>query len=167
MRRQARLSLRKVKAEVMEAQAHQDCPFEKIVQSVKVERRAGRNPLYNVALLFQNLPEVPQLGAGLECSPLAVPVEAPLLDLRFEANQTAAGIALTCEYKSDFFSAGTIAGLLDSFRAVLETLARSPQSKLAEFAWKMDCNGISRPIHRGVRHVYHRTTGRAVALLAR
>ena len=54
--------LRAVKTEVIDGQAHQDCPFEKIVESVNVERRPGGNPLYNVALLFQNCPKVPQLG---------------------------------------------------------------------------------------------------------
>jgi ABC-type multidrug transport system ATPase subunit len=131
-------ALRGVKAEVIEGQTHQECPFEKIVESVKVERRPGRNPLYNVALLFQNCPSVPQLGAGLESSPIAVHVDAPLLDLRFEANETVEGIALTCEYKSDLFDARTIEHLLASFGAVLELLAQSPRTKIMEFELKAE-----------------------------
>ena len=68
-------ALRAVKAELIESQTHQDCPFEKIVESVKVERRPGRNPLYNVALLHQDCPSVPQLS-GLESSAIPVQVEA-------------------------------------------------------------------------------------------
>jgi amino acid adenylation domain-containing protein/FkbH-like protein len=125
-------ALRAVKTEVIESQTHQDCPFEKIVESVKVERRPGRNPLYNVALLHQNCPSVPQLS-GLESSPIAVQVDAALLDLRFEANETATAIALTCEYKADLFHASTIEHLLASFRQVLETLAENPQTKMLDF----------------------------------
>ncbi|HEY3861976.1 MAG TPA: amino acid adenylation domain-containing protein [Verrucomicrobiae bacterium] len=126
-------ALRAVKEEVIESQAHQDCPFEKIVESAKVERRPGRNPLYNAALLFQNLPRTPDFGGGLASSPMDVCVEAALLDLRFEANESAAGIGLTCEYRADLFDATTIERLLASFRGILETLARSPQTQVAGF----------------------------------
>jgi len=128
--------LRAVKAEVIEGQTHQDCPFKNIVESLKIERRPGRNPLYNVALLWQNIPCVPHLGAGLECSPIDLPVDTALLDLRFEANETAWGIALTCEYKSHLFDAATIEHLLDSFRAVVEMLTNSPHTKLDNFELK-------------------------------
>jgi amino acid adenylation domain-containing protein/FkbH-like protein len=131
-------ALRAVKAEVIESQTHQDCPFERIVESVKVERRPGRNPLYNVALLHQNCPSLPQLGGGVESSPMAVHVGAALLDLRFEANETPAGIALTCEYKADLFHAETIEHLLASFRQVLETLAHSPQTQMTGFEVKAE-----------------------------
>jgi amino acid adenylation domain-containing protein/FkbH-like protein len=125
--------LRAVKEGVIEGQTHLDCPFEKIVESVTVDRRQGRNPLYNVALLFQNSPSVPQLGAGLETSPIDVQVESALLDLRFEANETAAGIALLCEYKAGLFNPTTIEQVLASFQVVLEWLAQSPQTQLKDF----------------------------------
>jgi amino acid adenylation domain-containing protein/FkbH-like protein len=131
-------ALRAVKAEVIESQAHQDCPFEKIVETAKVERRPGRNPLYNVALLHQNAPSVPRFGGGLESSPIAVHVNAALLDLRFEANETKGGIALTCEYKADLFQAITIERLMASFRQILEMLARSPQAKIPDFELKAE-----------------------------
>ncbi len=54
--------LRAVKGVVIEGQMHQDCPFQKLVESISVERRPGRNPLYNVALVFQNSAAMPQLG---------------------------------------------------------------------------------------------------------
>jgi amino acid adenylation domain-containing protein/FkbH-like protein len=129
-------ALRGVRTEVIESQTHQDCPFERIVESMKVERRPGRNPLYNVALLFQNNPTVPQLGGGLECSPIDVQVDAALLDLRFEANEIESGIALTCEYKSELLNENTIERLLASFCEVLEMLTQSPQTKLEDFELK-------------------------------
>jgi FkbH-like protein len=130
-------ALRAVKAEVIESQTHQDCPFERIVESVEVERRPGRNPLYNVALLHQNCPSVPQL-IGLESSPIAVQMDEALLDLRFEANESAGGIALTCEYKADLFHAKTIECLMASFRQVLEMLAQAPPTKILDFELKAE-----------------------------
>jgi amino acid adenylation domain-containing protein/FkbH-like protein len=117
---------------VIDAQAHQDCPFEKIVESLKVARRGSENPLYNVAFLFQNNPELPKLGNGLECAPLQVHIDTPLLDLRFEANETPSGLEILCEYKSELFRARTMELLLDSFRTTVEMLIRSPEVKLAD-----------------------------------
>jgi amino acid adenylation domain-containing protein/FkbH-like protein len=130
--------LRAVKAEVIESQTHQDCPFNKMVEAMAVERRPGRNPLYNVALLFQNIPNVPQLGPGMECNPIDVHVNDALLDLRFEANETASGLAITCEYKSHLFQSKTIENLLASFRMVLEVLTKSPETKSAAFEVKSE-----------------------------
>ncbi len=130
--------LRAVKAEVVESQAHQDCPFEKIVESVTVERRPGANPLYNVALLFQNLPGAPQLGAALQSSPIDVHVDGALLDLRFEANEAGAGLALMCEYKAGMFQTATIERLLASFRSLLEVLCKSPTTKIADMELKAE-----------------------------
>jgi amino acid adenylation domain-containing protein/FkbH-like protein len=135
-------AFRTVKAKVIDGQTHQDCPFESMVESVTVERRPGRNPLYNVALLFQNSPAMPKLGHGLESSAIPVHVDAALLDLRFEANETADGIALMCEYKAELFHPATIDELLASFRSVLETLTRSPGTKIADFEMTA---GLTRP----------------------
>ena len=134
--------LRAVKAEVIEGQMHQNFPFEKIVESATVQRHPGRNPLYNVALLFQNCPVVPQFGRDLESSPIAVHVDAALLDLRFEANEQAGGIALTCEYKADLFDAITIDNLLASFREVLQMLAESRQTKMIDFELQSELRRI-------------------------
>src|ERR1044071_3858057 len=48
--------LSSVKTTVLEAYAHQDCPFDKIVEAINPARGVHRNPLYNVALLLQNFP---------------------------------------------------------------------------------------------------------------
>ena len=106
--------LRAVKTEVIAGQAHQDCPFGKIVASLAVERTPNRNPVYNVALLFQNSPEAPRFGGGLECAPIDVHTNSALLDLRFEANETQNGMALSCEFNAGLFDAKTIEHLLRS-----------------------------------------------------
>src|SRR5688572_3032 len=45
-----------IRATVLEAYSHQDCPFDKIVEAINPARGVHRNPLYNVALLLQNFP---------------------------------------------------------------------------------------------------------------
>jgi amino acid adenylation domain-containing protein/FkbH-like protein len=124
--------LAKVRAVVLEAQGHQDCPFEKIVEAVNPERRLNQNPLYNVALLLQNFPEQLFKGEQLEVAPMRADVEAAQLDLRFEAEFNGQNLSLVCEYKTELFKPGTIEQLLASYRGVLEQLLKNPAAKLAE-----------------------------------
>ncbi|HWD93513.1 MAG TPA: amino acid adenylation domain-containing protein [Verrucomicrobiae bacterium] len=126
--------LARVRSTVLEAQGHQDCPFEKIVEAVNPERRLNQNPLYNVALLLQNFPEQLFADKSLEVTPMPVDVQAAQLDLRFEAEFSGQNLSLVCEYKTDLFNPGTIEQMLASYREVLETLLKNPGAKLEEFA---------------------------------
>jgi amino acid adenylation domain-containing protein/FkbH-like protein len=126
--------LAQVRKSVLEAQSHQDCPFEKIVESVNPGRRLNQNPLYNVALLLQHFPTELLHSDTLEVSRVPVSTEAALLDLRFEAEQTPQGLSLICEFRKDLFEPATIEELLRSFEHVVSTLVRSPQTRLDDFA---------------------------------
>jgi amino acid adenylation domain-containing protein/FkbH-like protein len=124
--------LRTVRASVIEGQMHQDCPFEKVVQSINVERRPNRNPLYNVALLFQNSPAAQFRNEVLSAVPVSVNVQAALLDLRFEVNENEGGLSLMCEFKADLFEGATINLLLEQFAAVVEILVQAPDKKVRD-----------------------------------
>jgi HAD superfamily phosphatase (TIGR01681 family) len=124
--------LQKVKATVLEAQSHQDCPFEKIVEAVNPERRSNQNPLYNVGLLVQNFPAQIFRTNSIESFPVPIDLEAALLDLRFEAEQTAQGSSLCCEYKTELFEGNIIEELLASVSRAIEGLALTPETKITE-----------------------------------
>jgi amino acid adenylation domain-containing protein/FkbH-like protein len=126
--------LGRIRTAVLEAQSHQDCPFEKIVEAVNPERRLNRNPLYNVALLLQNFPTEMFRSRTLQVSPLPIELHAALLDLRFEAEVTVRGLSLVCEYKTELFNAETITQLLSSCRQILEQLLQNPGARVSEFA---------------------------------
>lgn len=125
--------LGKVRTAVLEAQAHQDCPFEKIVEAVNPERRLNQNPLYNVALLLQNFPEQLFQDKNLTATQEPVDLEAAQLDLRFEAEFNGRNLALLCEYKTELYTASKIQQLLASYRSVMEMLLKNPGAKLSEF----------------------------------
>src|SRR5207244_2548889 len=50
--------LGQVNKTVLAGFAHQDCPFEKLIEALNPQRALNVNPLYNVALLMQNFPEM-------------------------------------------------------------------------------------------------------------
>lgn len=126
--------LAKVKAAVLEAQAHQDCPFEKMVEAVNPERRLNQNPLYNIALLLQNFPEQLFQDKNLSVTRAPVDLEAAQLDLRFEAELNGQNLEVLCEYKTALFDQSTIQQLLASYRSAVEMLLKNPGAKISEFS---------------------------------
>ncbi len=125
--------LAKVKASVLEAQDHQDCPFERIVEAVNPERHKNQNPLYNVALLLQNFPTEMFRNPDLQVTTIPVDLEAALLDLRFEAEWNNGQMELACEYKSDLFDDTTIQELLACYQQFLEIILFKPETRLSDF----------------------------------
>ena len=77
----------------MEAFAHQDCPFAKIVEAVNPERTSNDNPLFNVGLVMENFPEIELKGRHFEAEYLNFDPEVALLDLRFVAIEKHGGSA--------------------------------------------------------------------------
>jgi FkbH-like protein len=117
----------------MEAQNHQHCPFEKIVEAINPKRKLNQNPLYNVALLFQNFSLEFFTDGPLRATPFPAFLAAPLLDLRFEVEQSAEGLSLLCEYDAGLFERATVERLVTSFHQTLETLVHAPDRAFKEF----------------------------------
>jgi amino acid adenylation domain-containing protein/FkbH-like protein len=125
--------LSEAKRLVLESQAHSDCPFETIVEAVKPERREGQNPIYNVAFLLQNFPQIEFASGKVRGKFVSVETDTALLDLRFVADETPSGLSLTCEYRTNLFKQQTIERLLSSFSKILEALVQHPKQVLKDF----------------------------------
>ena len=122
-----------IRATVLEAYSHQDCPFDKIVEAINPARGVHRNPLYNVALLLQNFPTRTLRSETLSVEPVPIECNASLLDLRFIAEHNDAGMQIACEYDTALFDSSTIETLLDGFDKALHRLVESPESLVSEF----------------------------------
>lgn len=125
--------LTQVKTTILEAQAHQDCPFEKIVEAANPERKQNGNPLYNVAFLLQNYPRNLLGSEHLQASLVPLNACAALLDLRFIAEEIEGQMSLTCEYRQELFEGETMGALLAQIVGTLGTLANDPLRKLSDF----------------------------------
>jgi acyl carrier protein len=119
---------------VMDAFAHQDCPFAKIVEAISPERTRSDNPLFNVALVLQNFPVIEFSGRNFQVEFVNFDIRVALLDLRFVALETGAGLQLGCEYKSALFSEETIDALLHGYAEVLRACATNPASPVDDIA---------------------------------
>jgi FkbH-like protein len=118
---------------VLDAQSHQDCPFEKIVEAVNPERKLDQNPLYNVGFLLQNFPPAPFSAENLTATSWPVSLDSALLDLRFEAEETPEGFNLLCEFRTDLFEPTTIEELTASISDIAQSLVRESERTVANF----------------------------------
>jgi amino acid adenylation domain-containing protein/FkbH-like protein len=105
---------------VLDGFAHGQCPFEMIVEDMKVERAPGRNPIFNIGLLLQNFSEIAFRTESLEGKGIAFPRETALLDLRFVVSIRDKKVRIACEYKRELFDAETIDLLLEGYSSVLQ-----------------------------------------------
>jgi len=124
--------LHRERQSVMDAFAHQDCPFLKIVTAVGSSRVGQGNPIYNVAFLLQNFPEMKFRSESFTSDFLTVKTETALLDLRFIGTQRLDGLQLDCEFKTLIFERSTVEGLLNGFAGVLESIAADPALPVAK-----------------------------------
>ncbi len=124
---------------VMNAFAHQDCPFAKIVEAANPERSGSDNPLFNVALLYQSYPAIGVQGRHWSADDANFDAEIGLIDLRFIAFETKAGLQIDCEFRSAVFEIETVDKLLAAaYTDVLMQCATTPNIAVAEIALPED-----------------------------
>jgi amino acid adenylation domain-containing protein/non-ribosomal peptide synthase protein (TIGR01720 family) len=127
--------LRRERDVCLSAFAHQDLPFEKLVEEVQPSRDLSREPLFQVVFVMQNFP-VSELSLPNELiiSPLDMGVHTSKYDLTFHLRHRAHRVGGMIEYNTDLFRAETISRMLDHFRRLLEGITRDPDRRLSEFS---------------------------------
>jgi Condensation domain len=126
--------LSRVREVTLNAYAHQDLPFDKLVDVLNPVRNMARTPLFQVKLVLENT-QTPSLELfGLIIKPLQVEKKTTQLDLLLEVTEIEQGIILVFEYNTDLFSATTITRLLGNFETLLNQVLIQPTVKLNELA---------------------------------
>ncbi|MGW6739455.1 amino acid adenylation domain-containing protein [Streptomyces sp. NPDC055025] len=129
--------LRRVRESDLSAYAHQDVPFERLVDELNPARSAARNPLFQVMLALQNLPEARWDLEGLTVEAVP-PAQAPAarFDLSLSLNErrsdsgAPAGLGGGILYSADLFDERTVRRLAERLARVLEQAAADPQVRL-------------------------------------
>jgi len=122
--------LRRAREEVLGAHEHQDLPFERIVEELRPGRAAGRNPLFQVVLAFQNVP-MPALDLpGLKAEPRGTDAGTARFDLTLDLRQGPEGISGSIE--QGIFSGATAARLAAHFRSLLAAALHAPDAPAAD-----------------------------------
>jgi amino acid adenylation domain-containing protein/non-ribosomal peptide synthase protein (TIGR01720 family) len=126
--------LKRVREVTLGAYAHQDLPFEKLVEVFQPERDMSRNPLVQVALSFQNAPQPPIELTNLTITPVEFDAGTVRFDLEFHQWETADQLIGRLYYYQEIFEAGTIKRFLKYFSTLLSEGARYPDKPISELS---------------------------------
>ncbi|MBM2804326.1 MAG: non-ribosomal peptide synthetase, partial [Deltaproteobacteria bacterium] len=126
-----RATLRRVRDTCVDAFAHQDFPFEKLVEELQPQRDVARNPIFQVMFAFQNT-VVPSLElARLRSEPVEIDGGMTKFDLTFSLMDQEHGIAGHIEYSTDLFKRDRIERMARHFQTLLAGIAVAPDQSIA------------------------------------
>jgi len=117
--------LTRVRDETLEAIAHDDVPFESLVNALGIERDAGRNPLFQVAFSLE-APRAPA-PAGWDAGHLDVDTGCAKFDLYLELDERPDTIVGRLVYRRDLFEPATIARMAAHYERLLEAIVADPK----------------------------------------
>jgi amino acid adenylation domain-containing protein len=118
--------VRRVRESALGAYAHQDLPFEKLVEEIQPVRALSHPPVFQVMFIHQNA-AVPKLSLGeVAVSPVETGITAAKFDLTLSLEETEDGIAGAFLYNADLFEAPTVARLSEHWRSLVERIAANP-----------------------------------------
>jgi amino acid adenylation domain-containing protein len=129
-----RTLLGRVRGVTLEAYAHQDLPFEKLVEELHPQRDLSQMPLFQVALVMQNIPGEPHQSADPGLSTVRVSTESSKFDLTFFMSETYEGLAGAIEYNIDLFEMPTIQRMRDHFQALLTVIVADPGKTISSYS---------------------------------
>ncbi|HEX6292495.1 MAG TPA: amino acid adenylation domain-containing protein [Herpetosiphonaceae bacterium] len=124
--------LGRVRQTALGAFAHQDLPFERLVEVLQPARDPSRSPLFQVMLVLQNAPSEALKLPGMAFEPIAVDSGTAKFDLMLVMTEGADGLTGTLEYNSDLFDHDTMARLLDHYHTLLNGIVAHPETRLAD-----------------------------------
>ncbi|MFP2933297.1 amino acid adenylation domain-containing protein, partial [Pyxidicoccus sp. 3LG] len=114
--------------------AHQDVPFEKLVEALHVARDLSHTPIFQTMLVLHNTP-APELSmSGVSIRSRLVPTGATKLDVMLDLVETREGLTGGLEYNTDLFDADSMSRLLGHLLRLLEDVAAAPERRLSRFS---------------------------------
>jgi natural product biosynthesis luciferase-like monooxygenase protein/amino acid adenylation domain-containing protein len=126
--------LGRVRQVTLGAYAHQDLPFDRLVEALNPARDVSRTPLFQVKLVLQNA-TLPDLKLPeLTISPIEVERGAAKFDLLLNIGDAADGLIGWLEYNTDLFGDAMIARMVRHFEAILQHVVAQPDSRLNTLA---------------------------------
>ena len=124
--------LGQVREVALEAYAHQDLPFEKLVEELQPERSLSHSPVFQVMLDLQNAPMHDLELHGLRLTPLPFDSLMAKFDLVMTVGETDGRLSGQLEYNTDLFDAATIERLGRHLERLLEAAVSKPDEQVSQ-----------------------------------
>jgi len=124
--------LDRVREVSLEAYAHQDLPFEKLVEELQPERDLSYNPLFQVMFDIQPAPTPIDTLPNLTIESLETDNKISHFDLSLSIIETEAQISVILEHNTNLFNRATISKMLEHFHILLAGIAANPNQRLSD-----------------------------------
>lgn len=122
--------LRRVREVTLGAYAHQDLPFEYLVEKLQPERDLSYSPLFQVMFALQNVPKDEFQLCGITLSSLKLEKQTAQFDLSVDLFETESGLRGWFEYNTDLFDASTVTRMVNYFCNLLSGIVSNPKQRL-------------------------------------
>ena len=123
--------LRRVREVALGAYAHQDLPFEMLVDELQPARDMSHSPLFQVMFVLQNAPVQALELSELTLSPVETENGIAKFDLTLMMEERPEGLQGTVEYNTDLFDAATIERMVGHFQTLLEGIVADPDRPIS------------------------------------
>ncbi|HEX6719581.1 MAG TPA: amino acid adenylation domain-containing protein [Pyrinomonadaceae bacterium] len=122
--------LGRVRKVAFDAYAHQDLPFEKLVEELNPARDISQTPIFQVMFGLQNTPRATAHLPSLTVKRVAVDSRTAKFDLTLLMSETADGLSGWFEYSADLFDQSTIERLKQHFENLLTSITLNPDGRI-------------------------------------
>ncbi|MHC5819627.1 MAG: non-ribosomal peptide synthetase, partial [Nostoc sp.] len=116
----------------LSAYAHQDLPFEYLIEDLRTERNLSYNPLFQVMFILQNASTEELKLPGLTLSSLKIETKTAKFDLSLSMEDTESGLTGVFEYNTDLFDTATISRMVEHFCTLLSGIVVNPDRCLCD-----------------------------------
>jgi amino acid adenylation domain-containing protein len=123
--------LLRVRALCTEAYAHQDLPFEKLIEELHQERDLSRNLLFPVMFAFQNTLDPVSNFLGVKSAPVEINTGTSKFDLTLSLGEREQTLVGFIEYSTDLFEHSTIKRMISHFQTLLEGIIADPDQSIS------------------------------------
>jgi len=124
--------LGQVRDAVLEADAHQDLPFEKLVEEINPERHLNYAPVFQVMLSLNNTAEREPEWPGLQLLPTPLDSTTSRFDLTLDLTERRGRLCGAFEYNTDLFDRSTVERMAGHFEVLLRAVVINPKARIRD-----------------------------------
>jgi non-ribosomal peptide synthetase component F len=146
--------LGRVKEVALGAYAHQDLPFEKLVEEIQPERKTGQLPLFNMVFGVLNATQKEIRLNDLKISPVSEVQETARLDLSLWIAESAESLRAGWTYSTDLFEEEAIIRMHGHFEALLSSIVARPDAPLDELEMLSEVERAQQAANKAIREEY-------------
>ncbi|MGW1374183.1 amino acid adenylation domain-containing protein [Streptomyces sp. NPDC002446] len=124
--------LGRVRKVCLDGFAHQQVPFERLVEELHPQRDLSRTPVFQVSFVFQNIAMPDFKAAGLRLEPMDMESSTARFDLELQVFDRPEGLSGWFEYNSDLFDRATIAHMAEHLKLLVRNLLADPDRPIGQ-----------------------------------